>query len=350
MTGERLKGGRIDVAALRARLDIVEVVGAYVQLKRDGREFKARCPFHDERTPSFYVSPAKGFAHCFGCGAHHDAIGFVQRYEGIEFLEACQRLGGERFAPSPEAVPTRVAPPPPDAVWVPVLPVPEHAPELMQDSGWTVPLWNPKRERFTRFKPEMVFDYRDHDGSLLGYVLRCVFEDGGKFTPTVTWCIGPDGAMQWVVQHFPRPRPLYGLDALAAKPDAPVLLPEGEKCRAAGARALAMYAVASWPGGGNAIRYVDWSPLAGRDVVLWPDADPPGMATMVGKLDVRGNLAKEGIVHLLHKVGVRSMRLVDPHGMPKGWDIADAVAEGWTPRQIATWAAQRVHDVELVPA
>lgn len=349
MRGNQLTRGRINVEALRARLDIVQVVGQYVRLKKDGKEFKACCPFHDERTPSFYVQPAKGFVHCFGCGAHHDVIGFVQRYEGCTFLEACERLGGDDFRPAPEAVPSRVEPPAPDTVWVPLLPVPAHAPELMQPSGWTVQIWNPKRGRPTRFKPEMVFDYRDSDGSLLGYVLRCVFEDGGKITPTITWCIGPDGAMQWAIRPFPRPRPLYGLDALATKPDAPVLLLEGEKCRVAGARALGGYAVAAWPGGTNGIRYVDWSPLAGREVVLWPDADPEGMRAMLGHVDGCG-VAHDGVAQLLHRVGVRSMRVVDPRGQPKGWDIADALAEGWTPRQIGVWAAERVADVEVVPA
>lgn len=341
---------RVDVERLLAGTDIVEIVGGYVKLKKDGKEWKGCCPFHSERTPSFYVSPEKGFVHCFGCGAHHDVVGFLMRYEGIEFIEACNRLGADTFHARPEAIPARPAKPmPPDAVWVPLLPVPAHAPELMQSGGeWTVPVWNPKRGKFTRFKPSMVFDYRDRDGSLLGYVLRCEFDDG-KITPTITWCIGPDGAMQWAVQHFPRPRPLFGLDALHDKPDAPVLMPEGEKCRVAGAGALAMYAVVSWPGGGKGIRYVDWSPLAGRDVVLWPDADEPGRHAMLGHVDYMGR-AHDGIAQLLHEVGVRSLRVVDPHGMPKGWDIADAVAEGWTSRQIATWARARVAAVDVVPA
>lgn len=337
---------KFDTDKLREDNDIVKVVGSYVDLKKDGKEFKGCCPFHSERTPSFYVSPAKGFVHCFGCGAHHDVIGFLQRYEDISFHEACKRLGADDFRPAPDAVPVRAETPALEGKWVPLLPVPDHAPDLLQASGWTVPLWNPKRSRITRFKPARVFDYRGGGGELLGYVLRCEFEDG-KITPTVTWCIGPDGAMQWTVQHFPRPRPLFGLDALAAKPDAPVLVPEGEKCRAAGAGALPMYAVVSWPGGGKGVRYVDWSPLAGRDVVLWPDADEPGRHAMLGNTDYSGRFTP-GVAQFLHAVGVRSMRFVDPAGQPKGWDIADAVDEGWTPRQIATWASHRVADIDMV--
>ena len=77
---------------LVARADIVEVIGKRVQLKKAGREFKACCPFHDEKTPSFTVSPAKGFYHCFGCGAHGTAIGFLMEYEHMSFVEAVESL------------------------------------------------------------------------------------------------------------------------------------------------------------------------------------------------------------------------------------------------------------------
>jgi DNA primase len=77
---------------LIARADIIEVVGRRVQLKKAGREYKACCPFHDEKTPSFTVSPAKGFYHCFGCGAHGTAIGFLMEYDHMNFVEAIESL------------------------------------------------------------------------------------------------------------------------------------------------------------------------------------------------------------------------------------------------------------------
>ena len=77
---------------LIARADIVEVVGRRVQLKKAGREFKACCPFHDEKTPSFTVSPGKGFYHCFGCGAHGTAIGFLMEFDHMSFVEAIESL------------------------------------------------------------------------------------------------------------------------------------------------------------------------------------------------------------------------------------------------------------------
>ncbi len=77
---------------LIARADVVEVIGRRVQLKKAGREFKACCPFHDEKTPSFTVSPTKGFYHCFGCGAHGTAVGFLMDYDHMTFVEAIESL------------------------------------------------------------------------------------------------------------------------------------------------------------------------------------------------------------------------------------------------------------------
>ena len=72
--------------------DIVEVIEHYVPLKRAGKEFKACCPFHDEKTPSFTVVPDKQFYHCFGCGAHGTAVGFLMDYANMEFVEAVEEL------------------------------------------------------------------------------------------------------------------------------------------------------------------------------------------------------------------------------------------------------------------
>jgi DNA primase len=77
---------------LLARSDIVEIVGARVPLKRQGKEYAARCPFHDERSASFTVSPTKQFYHCFGCGAHGTAISFLMNYDRLEFLDAVDEL------------------------------------------------------------------------------------------------------------------------------------------------------------------------------------------------------------------------------------------------------------------
>ncbi len=80
------------VDELLARVDIVQVIDARVPLRKKGREYAACCPFHVEKTPSFYVSPQKQFYHCFGCGAHGTAIGFLMAYERLSFPEAVESL------------------------------------------------------------------------------------------------------------------------------------------------------------------------------------------------------------------------------------------------------------------
>jgi len=77
---------------LIGRTDLVELIGARVPLKKSGREFKACCPFHDEKSPSFWVSPDKQFYHCFGCGAHGTALGFLMNYDRLSFPEAVEEL------------------------------------------------------------------------------------------------------------------------------------------------------------------------------------------------------------------------------------------------------------------
>jgi DNA primase len=79
---------------VRARADIVDIIGEMVALKKAGRDYKANCPFHEERTPSFYVAPDKGFYKCFGCGKSGDVFGFVMDRMGMDFIEAVRYVGG----------------------------------------------------------------------------------------------------------------------------------------------------------------------------------------------------------------------------------------------------------------
>lgn len=341
---------RVDTVALLARTDIVQVIEAYVPLAKNGPEYEACCPFHTEATASFKVSPAKQFYHCFGCGAHGDAIGFLVQYKGLSFLDAVAELGGEvkEGAAPPLPAPAREKRRSP---WVPVLPAPADAPE-------------PPKAHMARGLPQKVWAYHDAAGRVLGYVYRFVKSDGGKEVLPLVWATNEDsGAAEWHWMAFPEPnRPLYGLDRLAAKPDATVLVVEGEKCADAGHEHLPELAVVSWPGGGKADAKVDWSPLAGRKVITWadadakrvpltpeekeqglvlsvkpllPEADQPGVATMAR---IRGRLADLGC-------RLWNVQLPPPGGKPDGWDIADAVVDGMRGADLADFVRSAARPV-----
>ncbi|TYB33083.1 MAG: DNA primase, partial [Flexistipes sinusarabici] len=74
------------------RVDIAEYISQYVDLKKTGSSFKGLCPFHDERTPSFSVTPEKKLYHCFGCGAAGNVVGFAMKYHNLDFVDAMKML------------------------------------------------------------------------------------------------------------------------------------------------------------------------------------------------------------------------------------------------------------------
>ncbi|OHD93712.1 MAG: DNA primase [Sulfurimonas sp. GWF2_37_8] len=80
------------IEALKARIDVVDVVGSYIELRKSGANFKAPCPFHDEKSASFVVSPSKQIYHCFGCGAGGDSVRFVMEYEKLNYPEALEKI------------------------------------------------------------------------------------------------------------------------------------------------------------------------------------------------------------------------------------------------------------------
>lgn len=218
------------------------------------------------------------------------------------------------------------------AVWTPITPVPSDAP---------VP---PKAHEF-RGVPERVWTYRDAGGAVLGYVCRFRTSDGGKEVLPLTFCVAEvTGKRDWRWQQWTEPRPMYGLDRLAGQPDAPVVLVEGEKCADAPVELLPATVWASWPGGGKAVDKVDWSPLAGRDVVLWPDCDAQREKLTKDEKDAGIDAASKPLLPAAKQPGIAAMekiaahllalqpparvRLVEvpePGEVPGGWDVDDVV-------------------------
>ena len=89
-----MNNGFTDVRAVREATDIVALIGAELPLKKHGADYHACCPFHDEKTPSFTVSPVKQFYHCFGCGAHGDVFDWLKERHGLTFRQSLEELAG----------------------------------------------------------------------------------------------------------------------------------------------------------------------------------------------------------------------------------------------------------------
>lgn len=243
-------------AEIKTAINLSDVVRQYVELTPDGGEMKGRCPFHEDGDPSFKINNDKGFYHCFGCGAHGDVIDFVARYQRMSFAEARAELE-RRIGGAPADRPRRRKAAPQAA---PVLPVPSDAPP-------------PTFVHVRLGTPAATWTYRAADGAVLGYVCRFNVGTGKQVLPRH---YVPGQGWAWI--SAPKPRPLYGLELLAQRPGASVIVVEGEKACDAARALLPGQVCVTWSGGGKAVKFADWTPLRGRKVLIWPDADAPGIA------------------------------------------------------------------------
>ena len=355
---------KIDIDQLKTKLplpDLIEYCG--VELRRDGREFKACCPFHQENTPSFSVFETGDGHHrfqCFGCDAKGDAIQFLQDFCRLSAKEALAKYvelaGGampEEGQPERKQKPKREAEP---EQWQTVVAPADYAPpaslRVNRDGKWAE-------------KPVvMAWPYRNAAGELWGYDCRVEWlvssENGttkrAKDIIPITWQVNRHtGEARWRQGALPEPRVLYGTEQLAANPAAQVVIVEGCKAADAARRLLAGtgLVVVTWPGGCKAVRLADWSLLAGRKVVGWPDCDSqvdkktgqvkpyseqPGMRAM---LEIEQHVAQHGA----------SMRIVAvpvPGAWANGYDLADAEAEGWNRDQVLAYIKEHIATPEQI--
>ncbi|RYD38951.1 MAG: hypothetical protein EOP87_00005 [Verrucomicrobiaceae bacterium] len=222
-----------------------------------------------------------------------DLVSLYAAIRGIKQPEAARQLEPGLTA-DPE--PVRTAP---RAEWTPLPRAPDNAPE-------------PPFRDYAPGDLTATWRYATRDGRTIGWICRYDTPGGGKEFRPLSWCRGPGGATAWKPKAFAEPRPLYGLETL--RDTGTVYLTEGEKSADALRRLLPSETVLTWPGGSNAVAKADWSPLAGREVIIWPDADPAGLAAALAIQQrlPRAHIAKPG------------------EDRPKGWDAADALQEGWT--------------------
>lgn len=199
--------------------------------------------------------------------------------------------------------------------WMPVFPAPSTSVNLQAEPQLLYMLKG--RQETARYA------YKDAEGNVLGYVLRLEDKHGQKINPTLTYCQNDKGEMQWRWQGFGNDRPLYGLEQIKQKPEATILVVEGEKTAEAGKMLFPYHAVVTWSGGCGSVHKSDWSVLKDRDVTIWPDNDQPGI-----------NAAAK-IAEILNAQGNEQVKTVDlPSTLPHKWDLADHLPEGLDAQEI----------------
>jgi putative DNA primase/helicase len=167
-------------------------------------------------------------------------------------------------------------------------------------------------------KPASWWTYRNPAGQRLFVVARFNKADGDKAVLPVTYCEGLSGKREWRWQAPQEPRPLYGLDRLAQRQEAPVLVTEGEKAADAASELFPDHVAITSQGGAGAAGKSDWGPLRGRTVTIWPDNDEGGQ-----------NYAAD-VVRFAHEAGAALVRMVEvPDAFPTKWDAADPPPDDW---------------------
>lgn len=348
----------IDFDKIKRDYSLPEIVAqSGVAITKDGDEYRACCPFHGEKTPSFTVFRGREgwLYHCFGCGAHGDNVDFVKERYDVDTAEAAAIITGEDRKTKPREIATEWAGKSSPYEGYDIRVPPENAP-LIRAGTKTPALLNPKRINPATGKPKVVTytpreanAYRDKTGRLLGYVLR-VEIDGKKLTPGIWWTKNTAAGFEgWSHGAYPEPKPMYGLEDIYANPDYQVLLVEGEKCKNAAKEAMQGKTVvaASWMGGGKSIAKTYWKSLAGRSVVIWPDNDTEGWKTTLGWAEPNMTWHK-GLVELLFDAGVAKIKIVHitRETRPEGWDIADAlygVGGNWDDRREDALPPKAIH-------
>jgi putative DNA primase/helicase len=190
----------------------------------------------------------------------------------------------------------------------PIIPVPRDAPPMR----FRHPKWG---------EPSVAYPYHLATGELAGYACRFDFvrDDGtpDKDVLPVTFCDLADGKRGWRAKGIPAPRPLYRLTDILSRPDAPILVCEGEKAVGAATQLFPEHDPTTPMRGANSPHLTDWTPVSGRVVVIWPDND------------VAGHQFAHKVAGLVTEAGAAYVSIVDmPEDWPEKWDLADPVPEG----------------------
>lgn len=284
--------------------------------RRQGTEYKAGS-VAGEAGGSLSINLRTGRWADFATGERGgDLIDLYAAIHGLELGEAYRELDGSPGVPAAGTVKPRPPKPQRQVITTAV-------PDEVADCDCIHPDFGKPTHRWTYF---------DGNGGVLGYVAR--YQPEGARKQIIPWTYSTDG---WGRGQWPAPRPLYRLNELEARPSDPVLICEGEKATDAAAQWADPYVAMTWPGGSQALHLADWSPLMGRKVLLWPDADDAGRLAALRLADILRDIAIE-------------IKIVDVTGQPDGWDAADAGFRNWADARAWLQPRVRVLDAPAPPA
>lgn len=315
---------RISLAQIKAHLNASPASALAFILPKGvlcGREFQCGDVHGAEgRSFLFNVEKLKGCDFSYGsdrgyCGVFDVYVAHCHGDAVAAILLAREFMGlSEEDRPTPKT--EHLARPSSTGEWTAVTPIPHSAglPDFRRLC--------PKDAKLTKAWP-----YRNEAGEVLFYVVRYDFENGEKKTPQISYGHDDVARLRFKTRKADL-NILFGLEQLARRPDAPVLVVEGEKAAVVGRRMFPEFVVVSWVGGAKNVKHIDFSPLAGRSVVFLADADQPGELAM--------RQAETGALEA-GATDTRVIVLSEEFGASKtGWDIADDLPEGWTVEQFKT--------------
>ncbi len=266
---------------IKSRVTVLDVARADgLDLKKAGSNWVCCCPIHPERTPSFTIYPGERGFYCFGCGEGGDVFNYVQLSRKMNFVAAKDCLAGfAGLTPGTfKAFTAKARQPTPTTALSECLPipVPSDAPP-------------PPQSHYKLGQPVAFWIYHDATGRAIAHVLRFVERDNqgnpiinpetGKPKKTdrpLTWGKGKYGSYCWNWKGWPAPKPLFNLRSLVSHPTSTVVVCEGEKAASAAAILFPKFVCTTAMNGAQSPAKTDWTPLRGRNVLIWPDFDEQG--------------------------------------------------------------------------
>lgn len=326
-----------NLSDLKLNNNIVDVIGRYVQLQKRGSEFYGVCPFHNDDHKSLQVNEQKQIFKCFPCGAGGDVMDFLQKHgkswsETIKELQDPNNVEGSAYAGEKKQIQRA-----PVIEWKNAVPDNESVDIRHYNFG----------------VPARVWPYRNADGIIIGYA--CRFEREGGRKDVLPFTFKTNGTVsEWRWQGFDRPRPLYNLDKLSAHHKMTAIVFEGEKTADAGDRLISTGISTAWMGGADGVKSADWTPLYGRNVVLWADNDyshaygeKHEKSGQIKPFEEQpGNKAMIEIYNILkdHCPAIKWVK--NPAGKPCGWDLADA--EDWNTEDALSYVRANMVPAETI--